>query len=128
MKRRHLVAALAGLAIAGPAHARCEDWVPQPKPQNAGRDIVGKDLDEIIDRGWIEFAAYEDFAPWSFEDEGGEPRGIDIDIGRLIAAELGVEPRFRLVGAGENLDADLRNYVWKGAVVGGRVLQPYQQP
>ncbi|GGG73418.1 amino acid ABC transporter substrate-binding protein [Salipiger pallidus] len=115
-----MVAALAGLAIAGPAHARCEDWVPQPKPQNAGRDIVGKDLDEIIDRGWIEFAAYEDFAPWSFEDEG-EPRGIDIEIGRLIAAELGVEPRFRLVGAGENLDADLRNYVWKGAVVGGRV-------
>jgi ABC-type amino acid transport substrate-binding protein len=120
MRRRLVMAALAGLAFAGPAFARCEGWVPQPKPQNAGRDVVGKDLDEIIERGWIEFAAYEDFPPWSWE-EGGKAKGVDIEIGRLIAEALGVEPRFRLVAAGENLDADLRNYVWKGAVVGGRV-------
>ncbi|MFC4734020.1 substrate-binding periplasmic protein [Salipiger abyssi] len=114
------MAALAGLALAGPAYARCEDWVPQPKPQNASRDIVGQDLDQIVERGFIDFAAYEDFAPWSYEDKG-KPVGVDIEIGRLIAQDLGVEARFHLVPAGENLDADLRNNIWKGPVIGGRV-------
>ncbi|MDQ2089713.1 transporter substrate-binding domain-containing protein [Marimonas arenosa] len=102
------------------AEARCADHVPQPKPQNASRDIVGADLDSIQERGWIEFAAYEDFPPWSWE-EGGKLRGVDIEIGRLIAEDLGVEARFNLVAAGENLEADLRNWLWKGPVVGGRV-------
>ena len=46
---------------------------------------------------------------------------MDVDIARLIAGEIGVEPRFDFVPAGETLDADLRNYVWKGPVIGGRV-------
>ncbi len=66
------------------------------------------------------FAAYEDFAPWSWE-EGGKVKGVDIEIGRLIAEDLGVEARFKLVTPGENLDADLRNWIWKGPVVGGAV-------
>ena len=112
--------AVALFAFAGEAAARCADWTPQPKPQNASRDIVGAELDQIQDRGWMEFAVYEDFAPYSYE-EGGKPKGVDIDIGRLIAEDLGVEARFMFVAAGENLDADLRNYVWKGPIVGGRV-------
>ncbi|SMX32778.1 substrate-binding periplasmic protein [Maliponia aquimaris] len=108
----------AGLAVG--VQARCEDWKPQPKPQNASRDIVGQELDVIIERGWIEFAVYEDYPPYSFE-EGGQPRGVDIEVGRLIAEDLGVEPRFKFVAAGENLDADLRNTIWQGPVVGGAV-------
>jgi len=118
--RAILLSLIMAVAFAGPALARCADYVPQPKPQNASRDIVGADLDTIVERGYIEFAAYEDFAPWSYE-EGGEIKGVDIDIARVIAGELGVEPRFRLVAAGENLQADLRNWVWKGPIVGGRV-------
>ncbi len=66
------------------------------------------------------FAAYEDFPPWSY-DVDGKPAGVDIDIGRLIAKDLGVEARFTLVAAGEDLQADLRNWVWKGPIVGGSV-------
>ncbi|WP_138468304.1 ABC transporter substrate-binding protein [Poseidonocella sp. HB161398] len=106
--------------MATAAWSRCGDYVPQPKPQNASRDIVGRDLDAILEQGFIEFAAFEDFAPWSFEEKG-EIRGVDIEIGRIIAADLGVEPRFRLVAAGENLEADLRNWLWKGPVTGGKV-------
>lgn len=116
---RTVLAALAML-IAGEAAARCADFVPQPKPQNASRDIVGAELDAIIDRGWIEFAVYEDYPPYSYR-EGGEPKGVDIEIGRLIAEDLGVKPRFMFVAAGENLEADLRHFVWKGPIVGGRV-------
>ncbi|MDJ0827066.1 MAG: transporter substrate-binding domain-containing protein [Rhodobacter sp.] len=112
---------LIGLAFAaGPIHARCADFVPQAKPQNASRDIVGQDLDTIQERGWIEFAVYEDFPPYSFGTRE-TPQGVDIEIGRIIAADLGVEARFKFVEAGESLDADLRNWVWKGPIVGGSV-------
>lgn len=94
--------------------------MPGPKPQNVGRDIVGQDLDRIRDRGFIEFAIYEDFPPYSWEEDG-RPRGIDVELGRLVAETLGVSPRFRFVAAGESVEDDLRNYVWKGAIVGGRV-------
>ena len=118
---RHFIFSLLVAALsAGSALARCEDHVPQPKPQNASRDIVGADLDTIVERGYIEFAAYEDFAPWSFEKDG-KIQGVDIEIGKLIAQDLGVEPRFNLVTAGENLEADLRNWIWKGPLINGRV-------
>ena len=110
------------LSVASPAFASdpCADFVPQPKPQNAGRDIVGQDIDQIMDRGYMTFAVYDDYPPYSWED-GRTPRGIDIEIARIIAEDLGVEARFNFVAAGENLDADLRNNIWKGAIIGGRI-------
>ncbi|MEM7645027.1 MAG: transporter substrate-binding domain-containing protein [Pseudomonadota bacterium] len=112
------------LAVISPgeslAQDPCADHVPQARPQNVGRDIVGQDLDTIQDRGFVTFAVYEDFPPYSWED-GSTPRGIDVDIARLIAADLGVEARFNFVDAGETLEADLRNNVWRGAIAGGAV-------
>lgn len=98
----------------------CADFVPQARPQNASRDIVGQELDQIIDQGHMLFAVYEDHPPYSWQ-EGGQARGVDVDIAGLIAEEIGVEARFRFVGAAENLDADLRNNIWKGALIGGRI-------
>lgn len=115
-----LALSLALSLAGGGALARCEGWVPQPRPQNADRDPVGRTLDEILERGVVEFAVFEAFPPWSYL-EGGAATGIDIEIGRLIAEAMGVEARFRLVAAGEDLAADLRNWVWKGPVVGGAV-------
>lgn len=116
-------AALAsGLSFAGPARAAdpCADYVPQPKPQNTGRDEVGQELDQIVEQGHMLFAVYENFPPYSFE-EAGKARGVDVEIARLIAEDLGVEARFNFVAAGENLQADLRNNIWKGPLIGGRV-------
>jgi ABC-type amino acid transport substrate-binding protein len=113
-------AVLALVLAAGMANARCEDHVPGARPQNTPREFVGQTLDEIIDRGWIEIAVYEDYPPYSWQD-GAMARGVDVEVGRIIAESLGVEPRFRFVQSGETLEADLLNYVWKGAAVGGRV-------
>jgi ABC-type amino acid transport substrate-binding protein len=113
-------AALAVLLLAGTAEARCEGYKPGTRPQNTPRAFVGQTLDAIVERGWIEIAVYEDFPPYSWED-AGKPKGVDVEVGRIIAESLGVEPRFRLVQAGETLEADLLNYVWKGAAVGGHV-------
>ncbi len=115
---RALVLCLA--LLPGLAFARCEGVVPGQRPQNTSREFVGHTLDEIVARGWIEFAVYEAFPPYSWDDSGN-PRGIDIEVGKVIAKSLGVAPRFRFVQAGETLEADLLNYVWKGAAVDGRV-------
>jgi len=90
------------------------------KPQNTGRDIIGQSLDDIQERGWISVAVYEDFPPYSYMRDG-KLVGVDIDLGNLIAEELGVKARFYVTAAGENVDADLRNNVWKGKIIGGRV-------
>ncbi len=113
-------AAFALLLASKTAFAACEDYTPSERPQNTAREYVGADYDTIIERGWIEFAVYEDFPPFSFTS-GDEPEGVDIEIGRLIADELGVEPRFKIVAADENVDNDLRNFVWKGPLVNGDV-------
>jgi polar amino acid transport system substrate-binding protein len=118
MRALVLAAVMAGLA--GPALARCEDVVPGQRPQNTPHENVGRELDDIVDSGFIEFALYADFAPWSHEVEG-KAAGVDVEVGRIIADALGVEARFRLVQAGENLDADLANYIWRGGIVGGAV-------
>ncbi|MFC6447985.1 transporter substrate-binding domain-containing protein [Shinella zoogloeoides] len=120
MLRRTLLAFIIGAALPGGAFARCEGYKPQPKPQNTFAQDVGRSFDRIVEEGWIEFAVYDDYAPWSYEEKG-KAAGVDIEIGRLIAKTLGVEAKFRLVASGENLEADLLNYVWKGAAVGGRV-------
>ncbi|WP_299740967.1 transporter substrate-binding domain-containing protein [uncultured Roseobacter sp.] len=118
----HHVILIFSLLLPAPALAAdpCADHVPQARPQNASRDIVGQELDVIQDRGHMLFAVYEDYPPYSWE-EGGQPRGVDIEIARIIAEDLGVEARFNFVAAAENLDADLRNNIWKGALIGGQI-------
>ncbi len=121
MLLRSLLIAL-GVVLGSAAHAQdpCADYTPQARPQNVDRDIVGQELDQIQDQGHMLFAVYEDFPPYSWE-EGGQPRGVDVEIARIIAEDLGVEARFNFVDAGENLEADLRNNIWQGPVIGGRV-------
>lgn len=126
MKTLSLIVALSlGVGLAtGPTRALandpCADHVPQAKPQNVGRDIVGKELDQLMEQGHMLFAVYEDYPPYSWE-EAGVPRGVDIEIARIIADYIGVEARFNFIGAAENLDADLRNNLWRGALIGGRI-------
>lgn len=71
--------------------------------------------DEIIDSGYIDIAVYNDFPPYSFL-QSGTAAGIDVEIGKLIAQQLGVKPRWFWITADETLDDDLRNAVWKGNI------------
>lgn len=89
----------ATLALPCAAQTRCADFVPGPKPQNASRDFVGQDLEQIQQRGFITIAVYDDFRPFSWL-EGETPTGVDVEVGKIIAGALGVEPRFVMVEAG----------------------------
>lgn len=77
-------------------------------------------FDEVIDSGYIEIAVYNDFPPYSFK-QNGQPAGIDIELGKLIAAKLGVEVRWLWINPDETLEDDLRNAVWKGHILTRKV-------
>ena len=57
------------------------------------RDI----LKEVTDRGVIHIATASDVPPYSTLGANGELQGFDIDMGKMIAAELGVKPEFSIV-------------------------------
>lgn len=75
---------------------------------------AARPLDDVVADGHIAIAVYRDFPPFSYFDDQQRLVGVDVDIGRAIAAKLGVEARYMPVTSGETVDDDLRNAVWKG--------------
>ena len=69
-------------------------------------------LARIRQQGRLRVAVYKDFAPYSLA--GG--KGIDADLGRALAARLGVAADIVAYTADEEMGDDLRNMVWKGAL------------
>ena len=51
-------------------------------------------LEDIREKGYIVIATEGDWAPWTYHDENDNLVGLDIEIGKAIAACLGVEARF----------------------------------
>jgi ABC-type amino acid transport substrate-binding protein len=71
-------------------------------------------LTTVRQRGRMRIAIYNDFPPYST----GGGKGIDADIGRAIAARLGVAAEIVGFNADEDMNDDLRNMVWKGHYLG----------
>jgi len=77
-------------------------------------------LDDIKARGELVMAVYRDFPPFSSKKDG-EVVGIDVDIAKALAKRLGLKPSIMELTAGESVDDDLRNAVWKGHYLERRV-------
>ena len=91
-------------------------------------------LEDILERGSVRIGVAE-FVPWTFRNRDGNLEGFEIDVGNLIAADMGVDADFRVY----SLD-DLFNAINAGeidiiaaglAITPGRALQvefsiPYQ--
>lgn len=73
-------------------------------------------LDDVIESGTITIFVYQDYAPYSWYD-GDELKGIDVEVGKAFAEDLGVSVEFLVRGADENLDDDLRVNIWKGDLI-----------
>ena len=71
------------------------------------------DWQKVQQSGSLKVAVYNEFAP--FSDKG---TGIDIDIAEALAKKLGLKLSLLPFPAGENLNDDLRNMVWKGHYLG----------
>ena len=74
---------------------------------------VHADLNKIMKSGTLKVAVYDDFAPFSKQG-----KGIDVDFGEALAKKLGLKLSLLPFPAGENLNDDLRNMVWKGHYLG----------
>lgn len=70
-------------------------------------------LEKVRKRGRITVGLYQEMPPF-FE----KTKGIDLDLAKALAAGLGVELSPLPFAAGENMDDDLRNMVWKGHYLG----------
>ena len=92
--RQRAISVLLGLALCSALPARAE-W------------------SKIQASGSLKVAVYNDFAP--FSDHG---EGIDIDLAGALAKKLGLRLALLPFPAGEALDDDLRNMVWKGHYLG----------
>ena len=60
----------------------------------AGKATSENQLDKIKKDGKIIFAMEGAWAPWTFHDESGDLVGFDTEVGKAIAAKLGVEAEF----------------------------------
>lgn len=65
------------------------------------------------DAGTLKVAVYNDLPP--FADKG---QGIDADLGAALAARLGMKLALLPFNAGDDVNDDLRNMVWKGHYLG----------
>ncbi|GAC1624193.1 MAG: transporter substrate-binding domain-containing protein [Nevskia sp.] len=74
--------------------------------------------DKIRERGTLEVAVYSEFPPFSYEKDG-QAAGLDVDLAAALAKAVGLKLKLRSIIDGEDTDDDLRNFVWKGSVLGG---------
>lgn len=71
------------------------------------------DIEKIQKSGKLVVAVYDDYAPFSTKDGG-----IDIDLAEALAKKLNLKLSLLPFPAGENVNDDLRNMVWKGHYLG----------
>lgn len=70
---------------------------------------------ELQQAGALRIAVYADFPPYS-----AAGKGIDVAIGKALAAKLGLSPQVVEFPSGETMDDDLRNMVWRGHYMGAK--------
>ena len=72
-----------------------------------------RSYDSIVESGVLKVALYQDFAPYSFQQDG-KSRGVDYEVAEALAAGLGLRLEVIWAPPGEKLDDDLRDYIWRG--------------
>ncbi len=103
MMRATIRAALAAAALCGGA------------PQLA----QARTLAEVKAAGVLRVTVYQDYKPWSWEENGVE-KGVDVDLGAALAKAFGVKVDYLVLRADDNINDDLRNGVWRGSLVGAQ--------
>ncbi|SFM63433.1 substrate-binding periplasmic protein [Marinobacter zhejiangensis] len=81
--------------------------------QNEQLGPPDRTYDAILESGYLNVGVYQNFPPYSYLQDD-EPAGVDVELGRQIAAAMGVEFRVHWIVPDETLEDDLRNNVWKG--------------
>ncbi|WP_089952040.1 ABC transporter substrate-binding protein [Limnohabitans sp. 2KL-3] len=75
------------------------------------------DLDKVRASGILKVALYKDNAPYS-DGKGQDMEGVDVALAQALAAEMGLKLSLLPFDAGEKMNDDLRNMVWRGHYLG----------
>lgn len=102
---RRLLCAFAALAVLAAASAPAARARP---------------LDEVVASKSLFVICYEDNKPFSWTADDGTVMGIDVDLAKALAEELGVAATVELRMQGERADQDVRVNVIRGTVGGGK--------
>ena len=74
-------------------------------------------MEKIRARGVLKVAVYKDNAPYS-DGPGSDLQGVDVALAKALAGQLNLQLGLLPFDAGENMNDDLRNMVWKGHYLG----------
>ncbi len=74
-------------------------------------------MEKIKARGVLKVAVYKDNAPYS-SGPTSDMQGLDVSLAKALAAKLNLQLALLPFDAGENMNDDLRNMVWKGHYLG----------
>ena len=74
-------------------------------------------MEKIKARGTLKVAVYKDNAPYS-DGPNSDIQGLDVSLAKALAAKLNLQLALLPFDAGENMNDDLRNMVWKGHYLG----------
>lgn len=76
--------------------------------------------DAIVDRGYVIVGLDDTFAPMGFRNQANELVGFDVDLAKLVFAELEIEVRFQPIDwAAKVLELDAGNIdmIWNGLTI-----------
>jgi len=88
-------------------------WVPH---QSVSAQEMSA-MEKIKARGVLKVAVYKDNAPYS-DGPNADMRGVDVSLAQALAGKLNLQLALLPFDAGENMNDDLRNMVWKGHYLG----------
>ncbi|MGS5088073.1 substrate-binding periplasmic protein [Hydrogenophaga sp. A37] len=101
LRRREALALLSALAAPWPALAQTELT----------------DLARIRANGMLKVAVYKDNAPFS-DGPAADMKGLDVALAEGLARQMNLKLSLLPFDAGENMNDDLRNMVWRGHYLG----------
>lgn len=86
-------------------------------PLSARAQTDLSDLERIRASGALKVAVYKDNAPFS-DGPANDIHGLDVSIAAALARQLKLQLSLLPFDAGENMNDDLRNMVWRGHYLG----------
>ena len=61
---------------------------------SSSKEVIGGDVNNINERGYIVVAMEGTWAPWTYHDETDKLVGYDVEVGKYIADYLGYDVKY----------------------------------